>query len=57
MDYETTTELLRCIRLLKAHVEASTLEFEKDYPDMEHVKNNDMLASDMEKKIFDIANR
>ena len=57
MDYETTTELLRCIRNLKTHVEASTLEFEKDWPDMEHVKNLDTLSREMEKKIFDIANR
>ena len=57
MDYETTTELFRCIRLLKEHVEASTLEFENDWPDMEHIKNLSELSSDMEKKIFDIANR
>ena len=57
MDYETTTELLRCIRNLKTHVEAYTLEFEKDWPDMQHVKNLYTLCSGMEKKIFDIANR
>lgn len=57
MDYETTTELLRCIRNLKTHVEAYTLEYEKDFPDMQQVKNLYTLCSEMEKKIFDIANR
>lgn len=57
MDYENTVELLRCIRNLKTYVECSTLEFEKEIPDMEYIKGNDMSAREMEEKIFKIANR
>ena len=57
MDYETTTELFRCIRILKSLVESATLEGAKDWPDMEHIKGLNTYCSEMEKKIFDIANR
>lgn len=57
MNYEQTSELLRCIFNLKTYTEYSVYEMEKENPDYEHIKNLDKLSTEMEEKIFNIANR